>query len=159
MEVWGAVIDTQKRRDVESVGPKRSAGRRVVADLDGIVDVERPHIFEIADRLCVAGERFELVQHVHDTLVERGTILSNGGRVVTVEDLALGPFGATVARGTVRVEDLLPWPRIGGLMLVQRPYRGEYPQRLHIKRFAGPLRDAVIVDSRIGNRGVRFSKT
>jgi hypothetical protein len=76
--------------------PKRRAGGGVVADLQRIGDVERPHILEIFDGEVVAREREELVcrRKPSDTGVQGGTVLGNGGWVIAVEDLALRPLRA-----------------------------------------------------------------
>ena len=62
MQVRRVIIDTEQRRHVEPIHPKRRAGGGVVADLQRIDDIERPHILEIFDGAVVAGEREELVR-------------------------------------------------------------------------------------------------
>jgi hypothetical protein len=42
---------------LEPIDPECRAGRGVVADLEGIRDIERPHPLEVAEEASVAGER------------------------------------------------------------------------------------------------------
>ena len=69
VQVRRVVVDTEQRRHVEAIHPKRRAGGGVVADLQRIVDIERPHLLEVFDGEVVAGEREELVRR-----------FDNGGR-------------------------------------------------------------------------------
>src|SRR5262245_61443943 len=43
MQVRRMVVDTEQRRHVEAIHPKRRAGGVVVADLYGVSNIERPH--------------------------------------------------------------------------------------------------------------------
>ena len=76
----------------------------------------------------VAGEREELVRRrccyrrsrrePGDAGVQGSPVLSDGGGVVAVEDLALRPLGSPVAGGAIGRKDHLPGPHIAGLRLV-----------------------------------------
>ena len=49
VQVRRVIVDAEQRRHVEPIHPKRQAGGGVVADLQRIGDIERPHILEIFD--------------------------------------------------------------------------------------------------------------
>ena len=79
-------------------------------------------------------------------------VLSDGGGVVAVEDLALRPLGSPMAGGAIGGKDL-PTSRQHRritLRLVQRPHGGEDPQGLRVEGVTAPLHDAVVVD-RLGS--------
>jgi DNA-binding winged helix-turn-helix (wHTH) protein/predicted ATPase len=62
VQIRRGIVNAEQRRHVEPIHPKRRAGGGVVADLQGIGDIERPHILEIFDLAVVAGEREELIR-------------------------------------------------------------------------------------------------
>jgi len=63
-----------------------------------------------------------------DAGVQRRPVLRNGSGVVTVEDLALHPLGATVTGGAIRREDHSAGRHIDGLGLIQRTHSSKDPQ-------------------------------
>ena len=120
VQVRRVIVDAEQRRHVEPIPPKRRAGGGIVADLQRIGDIERPHILEIFDGEVVAGEREELIRRrccyrrrrrePGDAGVQGSPVLGDGGGVVAVEDLALRPLGPPVAGGAIGRKDRLPRP-------------------------------------------------
>ena len=144
VQVWCVIVDAEQGRYVEPISPERRAGRGVVADLQRIGGIERPHIFEIFDGEGAARERVEFVRRrcCHrrrgcepgDAGVQGRAVLADGGGVIAVEDLALRPFGSPMG-----LEDCPTGRHIRGLWLIQRPHGGKDPQRLCVEG-ALPLR-------------------
>src|SRR5262245_33297295 len=62
VQVRRVIVDAEQRRHIEPIHPKRLAGGGVVADLQRIGVIERPHILEIVESEGVTGKRKELVR-------------------------------------------------------------------------------------------------
>ena len=62
VQVRRVIVDAEQRRHVEPIHPKRLAGGGVVADIQRISVIERPHILEIFEGEVVAGKREELIR-------------------------------------------------------------------------------------------------
>src|ERR1700730_213401 len=166
MQVRRAIVDAEQRWHVEPIRSKRDSGSGVVADLYGIVRIERTYLFQIVDGAGPAGagtgERLELVRRGADAGVRRCHGLTDRRRLVTVEDLALRPFDPTVTGCTIVSKDGPPAVSGGwiiGPRLEQRADRGKDPQGLHIKGVARPLYDTMVVDGWVDDRCVPLHET
>src|SRR5262249_57085914 len=115
MQVRRVIVDTEQRRHVEPIPPKRRAGGGVVADLQRIGDIERPNILEIFDGKGVASEREEFVRRCcryrgrrrepGDAGVQGRTVLADGAGVVAMKYLALRPLGSPMAGSAISLAD------------------------------------------------------
>ena len=114
VQIRCVIIDTEEGGHVEAIHPKRCAGGGVIPDLYGVINIERPHLLEIVDGAIVTGEREKLVRQIRhwrrrrepgDTGVQERAVLSDGGGVVAVEDLALRPLGSPVAGCAIGCKD------------------------------------------------------
>ena len=96
-----------------------------------------------------------------DAGVQGSPVLSDGGGVVAVEDLALRPLGSPVAGGAIGRKDRLTsrQRRRITLRLVQRPHGGEDPQGLRVEGVTAPVRDTVVVDRGVRQRRVSLGET
>jgi hypothetical protein len=108
-------------------------------------------------RLLQVNEKNSFAKECHrrrrrepgDAGVQGSHVLSDGGGVVAVEDLALRPLGTPVAGSAIGRKDRGTGRQIAGLRLIQRPNGGKDPQGLRVERVAAPLRDTVVVDGRV----------
>ena len=152
VQVRRVIVDAEQRRRVETSRPKRRAGGGVVADLQRIVDIERPHILEIFEDEVVAGERPKT--HCSHGRRRGPKAARSGRRRRGCRGGRSGSSSTWLPRGRKR-----NWPRrpparphIAGLRLLQRPHGEKDPQGLHVEGLAGPLGDAVVVDGGVYRR-------